>query len=162
MTQNFTFLREKSLNFDFATPPFEPIEFAQELVKTMYDGGGISLAAPQIGIGYRVFAMRGEPQNFVCYNPRVVMPSTELVTLEETSLTWPGMSVKITRPRHVKVRFALPNSEIKTETFSGITARVFQQCLDFLDGHEYYRHANPIHREKALRQHKLWMRKNRK
>ena len=58
--------------FDFSNPPFEPIEFAKKLVKFMYDNNGIGLAANQVGVPYRVFAMRGEPENFVCYNPRIV------------------------------------------------------------------------------------------
>ena len=72
--EKFTFMKNKSENFDF-NDTIDPIEFAQDLVKIMYAHNGICLAAPQIGIPYRVFAMRGEPQNFVCFNPRIVMPS---------------------------------------------------------------------------------------
>ena len=37
-------------NFNFNDPPFDPLEFAQELVKHMYDWNGIGLAANQVGI----------------------------------------------------------------------------------------------------------------
>ena len=147
-------LKEVSKSFDFKDPPFEPIQFSQDLVKTMYDNNGICLTAIQVGIPYRIFAMRGSPQNFVCFNPRIVQPSEEQIRLEEISLTFPGLSVKIKRPRHVKVRFATPNGEVRTETYTGITARTFMHCMDFLNGGIFYRKANPIHREQAMRKWK--------
>jgi peptide deformylase len=147
-------LKQVSEPFDFKNPPFDPIEFSQELVKTMYESGAICLAAIQVGIPYRIFAMRGSPENFVCFNPKMVMPSDVSIRMEETSVTTPGLTIKILRPQHVKVRFATPNSEVRTETFTGMTARAFQQSLDFLDGIDYTRKANPIHRSQALRKWK--------
>lgn len=149
-------LRLKSESFDFKAPPFDPIEFSQKLVKFMYDNNAICLAAPQVDVPYRIFAMRGAPENFVCFNPRIVMASEQEVRLDEISLTFPGLEVKIKRPQHCRVRFNTPNGEVKTETYTGMTARVFQHCMDFLDGEVFYHKANPIHREQALRK---WKRK---
>ena len=144
-------LKEVSENFDFSNPPVDPVEFSQELVKTMYEHNGLCLAAIQVGLPWRVFAMRGSPQNFVCFNPRVVQVSEQQIRLEEKSLTYPELCVKVKRPQHCRVRFATPNSEVRTETFTGMTARVFLQSMDFLDGRLFYSTANPIHREQALR-----------
>jgi len=149
-------LKEKSEPFDFKNPPFDPFEFSQELIKFMYDNNAICLTAPQVGIPLRIFGMRGAPENFVCFNPRIVMPSNDQIRLDEISLTYPGLQVKIKRPQHCKVRFATPNGEIRTETYTGMTARAFQQCMDFLDGEVFYQKANPIHRQQALRK---WKRK---
>ena len=140
-----------SSQFNFLNPPFDPIEFSKELVKFMYDNNGISLSAPQVGESYRIFAMRGSPENFVCFNPKVVQPSEQEVVLEETSLSYPGLIVKIKRPQHVRVRFMLPNADTRTETFTGMTARIFQHNLDFLDGIAYYNRANKYHRDAAFR-----------
>lgn len=147
-------LKQEAAAFNFQSPPFDPIEFAQDLVKFMYDNAGICVAAPQVGVAYRIFAMRGAPENFVCYNPRVVMVSDEEIRLEEVSLTYPGLCVKVKRPQHCRVRFNTPNGDVRTETFTGMTARVFQHCMDFLDGEVFYHKANPIHREQALRKWK--------
>jgi peptide deformylase len=149
-------LKEKSQPFDFKNPPFDPVEFSQKLIKFMYDNNAICLTAPQVGIPLRIFGMRGAPENFVCFNPRIVMPSNDQIRLDEISLTYPGLEVKIKRPQHCKVRFATPNGEIRTETYTGMTARAFQQCMDFLDGEVFYQKANPIHRQQALRK---WKRK---
>ena len=147
-------LKKKSVPFEFTNPEFDPYQFSQELVKFMYDKNAMCVAAPQVGMPYRIFAMRGAPENFVCFNPRVVMASEQEVRLEEISLTYPGLEVKVKRSQHCKVRFATPNGEIRTETFTGMTARVFQHCMDFLDGEVFYHKANPIHREQALRKWK--------
>ena len=140
--------------FNFQSSPLDPFDLAQRLVKTMYDGNGICLTGPQVGINLRVFAMRGAPENFVCFNPRIVMPSEEQIRLEETSMSYPGLLVKIKRPQHVKVRFSTPNGQTRTETFTGLTARTFQHCMDFLNGEHFYSKANPIHRSQAFRKWK--------
>ena len=137
--------------FDFSNPAFDPIEFAQELVKHMYEWNGLGLAASQVGTPYRVFAMRGQPENFVCYNPRVVQPAETEIVLEESSLTYPGLVVKIKRPQHVRVRFQTPNGDTRTETFTGMTARVFQHELDHLEGVLYFNRANRYYRDIAFK-----------
>jgi peptide deformylase len=140
--------------FDFKNPPFDPIEFAHDLVKFMYESNGIGLAANQVGVPYRVFAMRGSPENFVCFNPKIIQPSEMEITLEEGCLTFPGLLVKIKRPQHVRVRFTTPNGETMTRQFTGMTARIFQHELDHLDGSLFYNKANRFHREKALKKWK--------
>ena len=140
--------------FDFENPPFDPIQFAKDLTKFMYDSNGIGLAANQVGIPYRVFAMRGEPENFVCYNPKIVQPSEMTIELEEGCLTYPKLLVKITRPQHVRVRFTVPNGETMTKQFTGLTARTFQHELDHLNGVVFYNRANRYHRDTALRKWK--------
>lgn len=147
-------LNEPCETFDFANPPFDPIEFARELVKFMYESNGIGLAANQVGVPYRIFAMRGQPENFVCFNPRVVQASEAEITLEEGCLTFPGLLVKIKRPQHVRVRFQTPNGDTLTKQFTGMTARIFQHELDHLDGVVFYNRANRFHREQALRKWK--------
>jgi peptide deformylase len=138
-------------NFDFVNPPFDSVEFAQELVKFMYDRNGVGLAANQVGVPYRIFAMRGSPENFVCYNPKLVQPSEAQVILEEGCLTYPGLYVKIKRPQHVRVRFTTPNGDTLTKQFTGMTARVFQHQMDYLDGIVFYNRANRFHRDQAFR-----------
>lgn len=147
-------LKETAKAFDFQNASIDPVLLAQDLVKFLYDNASICISAPQLGIPYRVFAMRGSPENFVCFNPRIVMASEDQVRLEEVSSTYPGLIVKVKRPQHCRVRFATPNGEVRTETYTGMTARVFQHCMDFLDGEVFYHKANPIHREQALKKWK--------
>lgn len=131
--------------------PLDPLSFAKELVEFMHENNGLGLAANQVGQPYRIFAMRGSPENFVCFNPRIVDASKEVIALEEGCLTYLGLYVKVKRPRHIRVRFQTPNGETRTETFTGMSARVFQHELDHLDGIIFYNKANRYHRDLALR-----------
>ena len=47
---NDNILKKTCEEFDFANPPFDPIEFSQELIKFMYDKNGIGVSANQVGI----------------------------------------------------------------------------------------------------------------
>ena len=149
--QNDPILTTVCQEFDFNNPPFDPIEFARDLVKFMYDNNGIGLAANQVGIPYRVFAMRGSPENYVCYNPKIVQESEQTIVLEEGCLTYPGLFVKVKRPQFLRVRFSTPNGDTRTETFTNMTARTFQHELDHLDGIIFYNKANKYHRDQAMK-----------
>ena len=145
-------------DFDFATTyEHTPIEIAEMLVRYMVDHNGIGLAANQLGLPYRAFAMKTDP-NTVCFNPIIVDRSKEQNTLEEGCLSYPGLVVKVKRPAVIKVRYVEPNGEVQTKKFVGMTARVFQHELDHLNGVVFYRRANPFHKEQAFRQRKKWQR----
>ena len=141
-------------NFDFQNPPFDPIEFAKELTSFMHEKKGLGLAANQVGIPYRIFAMRAYPENFVCFNPKIVQTSEKNVVLEEGCLSYPGLLVKIKRPEFVRVRFSTPNGDVITKQFIGMSARVFQHEYDHLEGNRFYDKANKFHRDQAMRRWK--------
>lgn len=151
---NDPILTTECKTFTFITPPFDPVEFAKELVKFMYENNGIGLAANQVGVPYRIFAMRAHPENFVCFNPKIVWKSEATVELEEGCLTFPGMLVKVIRPQHIRVRFHTPNGDVLTKQFTGMSARIFQHELDHLDGVLFYNRANRYHRDQALKKWK--------
>jgi peptide deformylase len=117
----------------------------------MYEWNGLGLAAVQVGVPYNIFAMRGNPENFVCFNPRIVQASEQQIVLEEGCLSYPGLIVKVKRPQHVRVRFQTPNGDTLTKQFTGMTARVFQHEMDHLNGVVYFNRASRYHREKALK-----------
>lgn len=144
--------------FDFATAPEHPIEIANKLIGCMAEEGGIGLAANQVGLPYRLFVMRGEPM-IVCFNPRIVDVSEEQVLLEEGCLSYPGMLIKVKRPKKIKVRFANEYGEVITRTFDGMSARCFQHELDHLDGVTMLERATPIHRDMAMRKWKIYQKK---
>jgi peptide deformylase len=147
-------------NFDFSNPPIDPEELAILLVDAMRKNNGIGLAANQLGLPYRVFAMEGEPA-LVCFNPKIIMPGNEIVLLEEACLTFSGLYIKVKRPRDIRVRFTGPDGQVYTRTFTGMSARVFQHELDHLDGIFMHDRASKWHRDAGIKRWKKWQ-KNRK
>jgi len=127
-------LRTPTEKFDFNNPPVDPSQLAIDLSETMLSLDGVGLAAPQVGLPYRVFVMRTNPI-YTCFNPKLVDVSHNVtLTLDEGCLTFPNLVLKITRPRIIKMRFTLPNGDTRTEKFHDLTARIFQHELDHLDG----------------------------
>jgi len=126
-------LRANLEPFNFQNPPEDPVKIAIKIADTMIKNNGIGLAANQIGLPYRVFAMKTNPV-IVCFNPRIVDRSTTQSTLDEGCLTFPGLMVKVKRADMIKVRYAEPNGQMKTTKFAGLTAHIFQHELDHLNG----------------------------
>jgi peptide deformylase len=131
-------LSEPCKDFDFSNPPFDPIEFAKELMKYTIDLDAVGVAANQIGIPYRIFSFRGYPQNFVVFNPRIISTSSETDIVTESCLSYPGLRIPVERPIHIRTRYNLPNSEVRTEKYTGATARVFQHEMKHLDGEVFF------------------------
>ena len=140
-------LKFESLEFDFNDPPFDPIQFSKDLVDTMVAYAGLGLAAPQIVQNYRIIAIRGEPM-IVMFNPKIVSTSEELIELEEGCLSFPGLYVKLTRPREIRVRYTEPNGNVVTKKFENLTARVVLHEIDHLNGVRMVDLVHPIHKEK--------------
>jgi peptide deformylase len=139
--------------FDFDNPVVDPIQLAYDLVESMRHHKGIGLSANQIGLPYRVFAMEAVPA-LVCFNPKLIDVSSEEIILEEGCLSFPGLGIKIKRPRHIKVRYAEPSGEIMTRKFTGMAARCFLHELDHMDGTKYIDRASFVQKEIALKRQK--------
>lgn len=147
---NHELLSAKLPDFNFSNPPVDIEQLTLDMIESMREKNAIGLAANQVGLPYRMFVMDGEPAH-ACFNPRIVMPGEEQVLLEEGCVSYPGLLVKIKRPKVIKVRFTGPDGEVYTKTFTGMTARVFQHELDHLDGISHISRANSIHREQAFK-----------
>ena len=146
-------LRQVMEPFDFKNPPTDPMQLAVDLAETMIQNSGLGLAANQIGLPYRVFAINANPV-FVCFNPRIVDQTTETIAMDEGCLTFSNLFLKIKRPRTIKIRFATPTGEIMTRTFDGMTSRCFQHELDHLNGIMYTTHVSNYHLEKGMNKKK--------
>jgi peptide deformylase len=126
-------LREELARFDFNNPPVNPQELAIDLAEHMLHYGGIGLAANQLGLRHRVFAIRAESV-IVMFNPVIVDETTKEISLEEGCLTFPNLFLKVKRPESIKIRYQLPNGEFRNDKYTGMTARIIQHELDHLDG----------------------------
>lgn len=154
-------LSTKTSTFDFSNPPIDPVELANNLIETMVKNKGIGLAAPQVGLPYRVFVLWSQ-EPLACFNPRIIDQTTEEVSLEEGCLSHPFLYLPIKRPKVIKVRFSDAYGETKNEKFIGMTARCFLHELDHLDGIDYTRRANQIHLQRALKRQKILTRQQKR
>lgn len=154
-------LREATPRFDFNNPPMDPHELAHILAQTMIKNDGFGLAAPQVGLPYRVFAVMGNPI-LCCFNPVIVDVSEDTLLMEEGCLSHPNLYVKIRRPQVIRIRYTRPDGVTVTEQYQDLTARVMQHELDHLDGICHLNRANKIHLDQARNKMKKLLRENKK
>jgi len=155
-------LRSLAENFDFDNPQCDPVKLFEDMRNTMCSNKGIGLAAPQVGLSYKMFVI-GDPSTpescIPVFNPSIVSVSDETVTYEEGCLSFPGLYISIKRPRNIRARFANQNGEVNTVQFDGLTARTFQHEYDHIYGILYTSRANIYHLEKARKDLKLIQRR---
>ncbi len=131
-------LRQKAIDIPPDTSPAIIRKLIEEMLACLYNAGGVGLAAPQVGVGWRLFfAMEhgAEAPPLVLINPKLIDLSDEIVEGREGCLSLPGyVSYKVPRSRVVKVealnQFLDP---IRLEA-SDFIARVLQHEYDHLDG----------------------------
>ena len=152
-------LHTESKNFDFESPEVDPLELANSMIDFMIEQNGIGLAAPQVGLPYKMFVLRGSPNtgipHYAVFNPNIVYYSDETVTLEEGCLSYPNLLIKIKRPLNIRARFMTQSGKFSTEKFTGLSARVFQHEYDHIHGINHINRANQYHRQSALKKAKL-------
>lgn len=149
-------LRVPAEDIDFSAPQVNLEAFQRELVDVMMEKGGIGLAAPQVGIGIRAFAMAPET---VIFNPSIVEYGESVEKKLEGCLTFPGLYVKIPRNTEVAVEFYDADGNHYTDRLDGVAAHVFQHELDHLDGVLFVDRASKLALEIANRKLRKKMRK---
>ena len=114
-------------------------DLARDMLETMYAAPGRGLAAPQVGLGLRLFVMdvgwkEGAPDPQVFVNPEVLGVSDETATREEGCLSIPGRVSRVTRPAEVALRWLDLDGAVQEDTFGGFAATCVQHEIDHLDG----------------------------
>ncbi|MEL6609504.1 MAG: peptide deformylase [Pseudomonadota bacterium] len=112
---------------------------ADDMFETMYDAPGRGLAAPQVGVGLRVFVMdatwkTGAPTPMVFVNPVVTPIGTDTVVHEEGCLSIPDTPRRVSRPARVHVTWQDLDGAAHEAEFSGFESACIQHEADHLDG----------------------------
>lgn len=109
-----------------------------DMIQTMYAAPGIGLAAPQVGVGKRIFVCdisvgRNPSGLLVFINPEFV--EREGMQLEEEGcLSVPGFNATVARPARAALKGLDRHGEPQSVDASGLLARCFQHEMDHLDG----------------------------
>jgi peptide deformylase len=124
------------------TPADPVVDFDKELralvtdlTETMLDAPGAGLAAPQIGVGLRVFTYHlDDEQSGHLVNPVLHFPSDEEQDGEEGCLSIPGLKFDCRRRQHVVAHGQNQYGEPITVEGTELLARCIQHETDHLDG----------------------------
>jgi len=112
----------------------------------------LGLAAPQVGISYRVVLVRIKGRPHIYYNPRVVARGKLLAEAPEGCLSFPGLTVSVPRAAFIVLGAIDQNGKEVLQTINGQLARVFQHEIDHLNGILMIDRLPAKERKRALRE----------
>ena len=127
-------LTKKCREIPLMTPRIK--QLIGDMQDTMYEAGGVGLAAPQVGILKRLVVIDVGEGPIVLINPQILETSGEQ-TGDEGCLSLPGKAGQVTRPNYVKVRALDENMQEFELEGTELLARAICHELDHLDGHMY-------------------------
>jgi len=138
----------------------------ENMFETMENAQGVGLAAPQIGLGIRLFIVDTSPfaededsdedteklKEFrkVFINPIILEEAGTKWNFNEGCLSIPNIREDVARKPQIVIEYYDENFELKEETYDGLIARVIQHEYDHVDGVLFTDRLSPI-RKKFLK-----------
>ncbi|MCT4647339.1 MAG: peptide deformylase [Carboxylicivirga sp.] len=149
---------------DEITKDYEGLEnLIDNMWETMYETGGVGLAAPQVNKAIRLFTvdtvqvhegMNEEdredlfedeaPIKETFINAQIIGESDEVWSDNEGCLSVPDLSGEVERPWAIEIEYYDREFKKHTKTFSGYNARVIQHEYDHTEGILYVDHLSGI------------------
>jgi len=146
MIQVFQYPHETLLQTSIAWTDADAIQgyddkekFESDMIKLMLDERGMGLAANQIGITKRFFAIGHDSfdtfqKHAIIWNPQVINSSEEKVIDVEGCLSFKNVFVKVERPKIIEVQYETTQGKTRFAKLDGMESKCFQHELDHLDG----------------------------
>lgn len=128
-------------------------KLSEEMFETMYNAQGVGLAAPQIGLPYRMFVMDASPideKDKELKNSKRVIINPEIEeggdpwAYEEGCLSIPGVREDVSRPERIRIKYFDENWVEHDEEFDGMEARIIQHEYDHIEGILFVDYLSPL------------------
>lgn len=151
-------LTRKTDEWDFSRPESRDLLIAHglNLAKVLeVTPNGVALAANQVGLPHRFFAVREDfaDQNnlpTLLVNPTIVGLLSGNEVQQEGCLSFPGMLIDVRRLSSIMLGFQTIEGEIRSMTLSGFPARMVQHEVEHLNGKTFIDNAPRIERFRIM------------
>ena len=121
--------------------PIDPIDdtvraVAARMFELMHEVEGAGLAAPQVGLAWRMFVSRADENHpeRVFVNPNTPVLDGDLELRAEGCLSLPDLTVDVRRPAKATMTCLDLDGQSMTVTATGLMARIWQHEHDHLNG----------------------------
>ena len=127
------------------------IKLSEDMIETMYESGGLGLAANQVGLSSDLFVInisiqKEERSPIVIINPTITA-SEDKEMGEEGCLSIPDIYAEVKRAQRVEVKgYNLKGNEARYEA-EGFLARAFQHEMDHLNGILFWDNLGKVKRD---------------
>ena len=126
-------------------------EFIENMWETMNNANGVGLAAPQVGLSFRIFIVDTSPfadsesmnkdefelvSSFkkVFINPVIINETGNKWSFNEGCLSIPEVRADVKRPKTILIKYFDEEFNQHQHSFNGIIARVVQHEYDHIEG----------------------------
>ncbi len=141
-------LREKALPVDNITDEIKDI--AKDMLETMYDEGGIGLAATQVNIQKRIVVIdlsEDKTEPLILVNPEV-LEKDGIESMREGCLSVPDYFDIVERAEYIKFQYQTLDGETIIEETGGLLAVCVQHEIDHLNGKLFIDYLSPLKRQR--------------
>jgi peptide deformylase len=154
------FLDIKSSAFDLTNDKIDNYndieQFESDMIKLMVGNRGIGLAANQIGITKRFFAIGSDTfdkiqKPVIMWNPEIENESEEKTLDIEGCLSFPNVFLQVLRPKKVDVKWQDKNGTTMRSTLDNYESKCFQHELDHLNGITFNKRVSKLKWDMALK-----------
>ena len=139
-------------------------EFIENMWETMNNANGVGLAAPQVGLSFRVFIVDTSPfadsesmnkdefelvSSFkkVFINPVIINETGNKWDFNEGCLSIPEVRADVKRPETILIKYFDEDFNQHQQSFNGIIARVVQHEYDHIEGVLFTDKISPLKRK---------------
>ena len=127
------------------------IKLSEDMIETMYESGGLGLAANQVGLASGLFVInisiqKEERNPIVIINPTITASEDKEIG-EEGCLSIPDIFTEVERAQRAEVKgYDLKGDEVRYEA-EGFLARAFQHEIDHLNGILFWDNLGKVKRD---------------
>ena len=139
-------------------------EFIENMWETMNNANGVGLAAPQVGLSFRIFIVDTSPfadsesmnkdefelvSSFkkVFINPVIINETGNKWDFNEGCLSIPEVRADVKRPETILIKYFDEDFNQHQQSFNGIIARVVQHEYDHIEGVLFTDKISPLKRK---------------
>jgi peptide deformylase len=153
-------IKAPSLVFKKKSKPVNKVDdevrkIANDMLETMYFEGAVGLGSNMVNVEVPIIVLdlrENDVENpYIMINPEIIDYSTDKVSFEEASLSFPGISAVIERPSSIKVKYLdLEDSEQILQA-DGFLARVILHEMDYLHGRVFLDYLSKLKQEMLIK-----------
>lgn len=125
------------------------------MLETMYANRAVGLGANMVGALHQCVVVdileNGQKKPIIMVNPVINITSSENQEFEEASLSFPGISALIARPKHIIVNYIDYNNNAAELKAEGFLSSVLQHEIDYLNGKVFLDYLTPLKRSFLLK-----------
>lgn len=125
-----------------------------EMFRIMSESSAIGLGANMVGLLKQIVVVDlkdGIHAPLTLINPRIILSSDRFISMNEASVSFPGIEAEIERPEAIEVAYQDKSGQPHTLKADGMLARVILHEMDYLEGQTFLDHLSKFKKNRLMK-----------